>query len=82
MSYSATLKVMGQTYSATGKTPSEAIFSLKPKNAKGRGILTVKNGDVVRERVLPPTITSRLFNSVGLNREVALKNISIMFEGI
>lgn len=82
MSYSATLKVMAQTYTAKGSTAVEAITALKPKNVKGKGILTIKNGDSVRERVLPPVVTSRLFNTVGLNREVALKNISLMFEGL
>ena len=82
MKYEATLKVMAQTYSAKGDSAKDAIFALKPKNAKGKGILTVQNGDQKRERVLTPMITSRLFNTVGLNREVALKNISILFDGL
>ncbi len=82
MKFTATLKVMAQTYSAKGDSAKDAIFALKPKNAKGKGILTVQNGDQKRERVLTPMITSRLFNTVGLNREVALKNISILFDGL
>ena len=82
MKYEATLKVMAQTYTAKGDTAKDAIFALKPKNVKGKGILTVSNGKDTRERVISPMITSRLFNTVGLNREVALKNISILFDGL
>lgn len=82
MTYTATLKVMAQTCTAEGDTAKDAIFNLKPKNAKGKGILTVQHGDEKRERVLMPIITSRLFNTVGLNREVAMKNIAIMFDGL
>lgn len=82
MKYKASVKVMAQTCTAEGETARDAIFALKPKNAKGKAILTVQHGDEKRERVLMPVITSRLFNTVGLNREVAMKNIAIMFEGL
>lgn len=79
--YTATLKVMGQSVVAKGDSAREAILALKPKNAKGKGVLTVQNGEQKRERILMPMIVSRLFNTVGLNREVAMKNISILFDG-
>lgn len=82
MKYEATLKVMAQSYTAKGDSAKDAIFALKPNNVKGKGVLTVDNGTEKRERVLSPMITSRLFNTVGLNREVALKNINILFDGL
>ena len=81
MTYKATLSVLGRKYSAEGETATEAIFNLKPTNAKGKGILSVSFDKKMREKILQPHVTSRLFNSVGLNREVAMKNIAIMFDG-
>lgn len=47
-----------------------------------KGVLTVEHGEEKKERIITPYMALRLFNSVGLNREVALKNISTMFAGI
>ena len=81
MKYKASLTAMGQKCSATGETAIEAITNLKPKNVKAKGILTVEHDGITRERILMPHIASRLFNMVGLNREVALKNMGILFSG-
>lgn len=80
--YQATVKILGKLYEASGNSISEAILGLKPKNVKGLSILTIQRGDVKKERVLMPRITSRLFNTAGLTKEVALKNASILFQGI
>lgn len=82
MKYKAYLSIMGQKLSAEGDTPVAAITGLKPKNVKGKAILTLERGNLKRERVLMPAISMRLFNSVGLNREITLKNISILFDGL
>ena len=80
--YTATLRVMGRTFTGKGKTALDSITALKPGNAHGRGILTVSNGTQSRERILMPLNTARIFNSAGFTREVALKNISLIFAGL
>ena len=82
MKYEAILSVMGKTYTAVGDTALEAINSLEVKNAKGRGVLTIKHGTIQRDRVLASTVVSRLFNSIGLMKQVALKNMSVLFSGL
>ena len=81
MTYTATLTVMGQKCIATGETAIGAISNLKPKNVKGKGVLSIEHEGATRERILMPHIVQRLFNSVGLNREVAMKNIQMLFSG-
>lgn len=80
--YSATIKVLGKTYKSEGLTISEAISNLKPTNCKGRSILTISNGEVSKDRVLMPAITFRLFNTVGMSKEIAIKNASLLFQGL
>lgn len=82
MNYQATLKVLGRTYKAEGETLSEVIANLKPQNVKGRGILSIEKDKKKIDKILMPHVASRLFNTVGLNREVAMKNIAIMFSGL
>lgn len=80
--YKSKIKVFGKTYEATGKTIIEAIANLKPLNCKGRGIITVRHGEVVKDRILTNVATFRLFNSHGLTRDIALKNVSKLFQGL
>ncbi len=80
--YKATVKVMGKTYNATGDSIMDVLVGLKPKNCKGKVILTIENGKRKKERILMPAIAFRLFNSSAFTREVALKNTAILFQGI
>jgi hypothetical protein len=80
--YKAAIKVLGKTYEADGATISEAIGSLKPQNCKGRGILTIQRGEVKKDRILTNVATFRLFNTLGLTREIALKQVSSLFQGL
>jgi len=81
-SYTATAIVMGRKYTGKGKTVEDAINALKLGNNKGKVILSVTNGKDTKEKVLNPAQMNRLFNSFGLVKEVAMKNIKIIFEGI
>ena len=74
------LIVMGRKSTATGKSVIDAVGKLKPEISKGRGILTVTQGKESKERILMPNIVYRLFNSHGMTRDIALKNISLLFE--
>lgn len=80
--YTASIKLFGKLYTAQGKTPTEAITKLSPGMARGVAVLSVSNGVIAKERILSSMATTKLFNSVGLSREVALKNVSTMFNGI
>ena len=80
--YVATAKILGRTFTAKGSTVREAIENLKVGNAKGRCIISMTHGDVTKERILNVIQTSRLFTCVGMPREVTLKNISLLFDGI
>lgn len=74
-SCSVSIKVMGKVYKATGASVSEAIGNLKPGNVKGVGVLIVGT----KERILMPNVVYRLFNSHGIGRDIAIKNISLLF---
>lgn len=80
--YKATVKVLGKTYSSAGSSLSEVIANLKPINCKGRGILVITHNGLQKERILTNILTYRLFNSHGLTKDVAIKNVSLMFQGI
>jgi hypothetical protein len=78
--YTATVRVLGRTYTAKGKTAKDAILNLKPQNCKGRAVLTLTKGKVTREKILAPIICYRLFNGSPMTREIALKNVGLLFD--
>lgn len=80
--YSVSAKIMGKLFKSEGATIAEAISKLKVGTARGNTILVVSSGETVKERILGVVQSNRLFNSRGLTQEVALKNISLMFDGI
>jgi len=80
--YTVTAKVLGKPYTATGSTVLEGISNIAVRNAKGITLLVVKGMHGTKERILPPTLTNRLFNSTGITREVATKQVSLMFDGV
>jgi hypothetical protein len=80
--YFATAIIAGKRYTAEGDTAKEAIDKLQPGIVKTKTILAVTHGDTSKERVLMPLLSSRLFNTRGLSREISLKNVSMMFDGL
>lgn len=80
--YEATVKVMGKVYKSNGETIKDAIVGLNTGNCKGKAILTIKHGDISKERILMPTVAFRLFNTKGLANEIALKQASSLFQGL
>lgn len=80
--YNATVIVLGKTYKATGATISEAIAGLKPGNVRGRAVLSLTRGDNTKERIMMPIAAMRLFNTRGITQQVALKNVSLLYDGI
>lgn len=81
--YNITLLILGKKFQSSGESVSEALLNFKEKNIKPvRSILTVAHNDKIKERILMPAQTARLFNSHGITKEVAIKNASLMFDGI
>lgn len=81
--YSASIKVLGRLYTSTGTTAREAIENIKIDGvAKGMSILEITKGEVKRSKILTPALTFRLFSASRMMREIALKNASLIFEGI
>lgn len=80
--YTATLKALGKTYKAEGTTIAEAISKLTPGTVRGAVILAVQGQDKPRERILTALQALRLFNTHGVTRDVALKNTSLLFDGV
>lgn len=78
--YEAKIKIMGKSYSGTGKSPSEAIKAIKGGNLKGVGVLTVSRGKVSKDKILTSMQVSRLFTNSPTMREFAIKNVSLLFD--
>jgi hypothetical protein len=77
--YSASIKVVGKVYTASGGSALEAIANLKPEGQpKGISILTISKGGQKRERLLGRPLTFRLFSPSPLMREIALKQVSLI----
>lgn len=80
--YTATAKVLGRTFAGKGVTALEAIKSINTGAVAGKVVLGVSNGTVTKERILTMVQAKRLWMSSGLMREIALKNISLLFDGV
>lgn len=82
LDYTASIKILGKKYQATGSTAGEAIENLKVgKVAKGMSILELSRDGSSHSKILPHMQTIRLFSPSKLMRSIALKNVSLMFSG-
>lgn len=77
--YELSLKVMGKVYTSSGDTLSEAITNLGATGSKGIGVLTIKHGDRVKDKILTKLLTDRLFNTHGLHQQIILKQVETIF---
>lgn len=80
--YKAELLTFGKKYSASAISVEKAIEKLEPGNIQGRGILTISYGKEKKERIIPAVRMKRLFNTRGLARELEIKNVSLMYQGL
>jgi len=79
--YLARVKIGGRTYTANGDTVSSALVKLKPQGvAKSVSIVSITKGTMTKERILTAPQTFRLFNGGRFMREVALNNVSLLFD--
>ena len=80
LAYTASIKLLGKLYTSAGETAREALANLTLQGtAKGVSILTVKNAETEKIKVLNSMQTTNLFSRARINREHALKNISALF---
>lgn len=81
--YLISLKMAGKVYQSQGKTLKEAIENLPQINkVVGAVVLTVKHGNVSKDRILNVLQSMRLFTSVNLTKQIAVKNILNVFANI
>jgi|SRR3990167_3660828 len=81
--YKASIKILGKIYASTGSTAKEAIENLKPiGKCAGVSVITVSKGEIKREKILTSVNTFRLFSLSPTTRNVAIKNMSILFDNI
>ena len=75
----AKLTVLGKKYTSEGATLDEALRGLKPGGVAMKGILEVDNGTSKRERILAHGMLKRLFHLSPTMREMALKQVTLLF---
>lgn len=77
-----TLKLLGRTYEATGKTLDEAIDGLKTHNwIKGAGVLIFEKGKIRKEKIIAGNHIKNIFGlASGTMRAVSLKWVKSIFE--
>jgi len=76
----STLKLMGRTSEAKGKTVQEAILNLEPTLVRGLGLLTLTDGKKTVEKMIQPRLAQGVWGaSSRLVKEIAHKNISLLF---
>jgi len=80
--YKVVVSVLGRKCETSGATVSEALSKINVRNAKNvKCIVAVERDGERKEKILMPLQTNRLLNSVGLMREIAIKNTALLFQG-
>lgn len=82
--YIATTTLWGTKYTARGATPREAVENLNIKNPKGKMVLSMYSSESKqeREKIMSGGLVARLFSQSKTMKEIALKNVSLMFQGL
>lgn len=79
--YTASIKIFGMVYTSTGSTVRATIENLKVGNKVGGvTVLSVSKGSVTKEKVLNMGQMTALFSRSPLMREIALKNVTNLFD--
>lgn len=80
--YTASINIFGTTYTSTAPSVKECLEALQARNVKGHGVLVVSHGEVKKDRILNSGQVFRLFSASRMMREIAIKQVSMMFDGI
>lgn len=83
VNYEASIKVFGKVYKSKGASVKEVLENLKVEGKVGGiCVLTISNSDKKRDRIMNTEQLFRLFSSSRLMREIALKNVTLLFDNI
>lgn len=80
--YTASIRIWGKVYSSKGGSVKEALEGLEGRNVRGHGILTISHGEAKKDKVLSVGQVFRLFSASPMMKEIAVKQLTMMFEGI
>jgi hypothetical protein len=81
--YRANIKIFGKNYKSEGFNVKETLDNLKIEGkAVGVCILSISHNDVKKDRVLSSLQVARLFSPSKLMREIAIKNVGLLFDNI
>lgn len=81
--YNADLYTGGRHYLGSGNTVLEALEGITVRATHVKGVLRVTHKDQMREKILVPNAMNRLFApSSRIVKEIAYKNILVLFDGI
>lgn len=78
--YKVTAVWFGKKFVSTGSSVKEAILGLDLRNCKGKIVLIIEHGDNKKERILMPRAYFGLFSGSPMMREIALKNVGLLFD--
>ena len=79
--YQAQIKVLGRVYSAKGKSVTDALSNLSVSGkVAGFGVVTISKGKQSKDKIINRATLSRWFNLSPMMREIAIKNIALMFD--
>jgi hypothetical protein len=80
VTYTASIKILGKTYTSKGKSVTEVLANLNPGNmARGMGILTIECGNKSQSKVLAVPQVVRLFALSNMAREIAINKTAMLF---
>lgn len=74
-----TVKILGRYYTVSGSTFTEAFNKLEVGKARGASVWKVEQDGRTREKIVGMAVTSQLFNTGGLSREIALSRFLTLF---
>lgn len=80
--YTVTISCLGQSVTGTGVSVLSVLQNLELRNVRGRTIMHVRHGDMVKDRVIMPQVVMRAFNTNGFTRAICIKQIASLFDGI
>lgn len=82
--YSIRLETGIDKLESKANTVSEALSMINTTKKYGKNMLYVKNNEtgIEKMKILNNVIAQRLFNSKGTMKSIAIKNMSLLFEGI
>lgn len=80
--YEVSVINMGKTYTSSSTNLSDAFVGLNLRESRGKAIVIVRKGDVVKEKIVQPRVLNQIFMVSESSQRIALKQLLILFEGL